>query len=374
MKRFLLLSALLVSTSPFRSLFAQIKDGREVILATRWNHQLVVLDARSLKELGHFVIGELAMTPSASPDGRTLFIQQPPPSEPHACCALFSLDLATGSMCQIVFPSSPAVVSRDGRLLFTQRGAVGVEVFDAQKLTWLPVIKAPGNYGLSISPDGRWLFGTTVWQGPSLDVFDIERGVLVRRLRLPDGLLPRGVWLGNKFYLYAHDGKQGNIWSVTPDTTELVAPKRVTIPITARDNSPIWQGMFASGDRLIVYEPVAWWLHPARRAQDEETSSGFFSVDSSSGDVAHLAPGIDFAQLLPSADGRYLYGINAGAVDGTRPASLLKLDGRTGAVLKRRALPRDSWFMSVAVLPESLIPRGELMTTSCQKRESGDRN
>lgn len=374
MKRFLLLGALIVSASPFQSLIAQIKDGREVILATRWNHQLIVFDARSLKELGHFIIGGVAVNPSASPDGRTLFIRQPPPSEPHACCALFSLDLATGSMCQIVFPSGPGVVSPDGRLLFTQRGAVGVEVFDAQKLTRLPVIKGPGNYGLSISPDGRRLFGTTVWHGPSLDIFDIERGALVRQLRLPDGLVPRGAWIGNKFYLYAHDGKQGNIWSVTPDTSALGEPKRVAIPITARDGNPIGQEVIASGDRLIVYEPVAWWLHAARRAQDEEPSTGLFSVDPPSGDVAHLAPGIDFAQLVPSADGRYLYGINAGAVDGTRPPSLVKLDSKTGALLKRRVLPRDVWHINVGQLPNAIIPRGELITTPCQKRDSGDSN
>ena len=139
--------------------------------------------------------------------------------------------------------------------------------------------------------------------------------------------------------------------------------------------------------RLFALQLLQQMKHLSRTLPHFDESALYYSTIGSSDDLKREmidaivdralyldAPGIDFAQLLPSADGRYLYGINAGAVDGTRPASLLKLDGRTGAVLKRRALPRDSWFMSVAVLPESLIPRGELMTTSCQKRESGDRN
>jgi hypothetical protein len=34
-----------------------------------------------------------------------------------------------------------------------------VEVFDAKSLARLPVIKAPGNYDLTVSPDSQWLFG-----------------------------------------------------------------------------------------------------------------------------------------------------------------------------------------------------------------------
>lgn len=370
MKRLLISTALFILTLSAASTVAQAQKTREVILATRRDHRVVIFDARTLAELGHFIVSDAVESVSASVDGHTLFIEQPPPSEPHACCALFSLDLATGSLCQLIFPSSPAVTSPDGRLLFTQRGAVGVEMFDAKSFARLPVIKAPGNYGLHVSPDSRWLLGTTVWQGPSLDIFDIERGALVRRLRLEAGLLPQGAWLGDQFYLYAHDGKQGNIWRVAPDTTELGPPMKIALPIAAGDGKPVPQQAIAAGDRLIVHEPLGWWFKGDRRSEDQHVTGGAFVIDPASGSFVHLAPAIDFAQLVASADGSSLYGIDAGTYE-TRPPSLLRLNGKTGVVLKKRDLPRDVWHISVARVPEGLIPRGEAMTTACQNSNAG---
>ena len=155
MRRILISIAFLIVGLSAASATAQVQKTREVIIATRRNHRVVVFDARSLSELGHFIVGDLAHSISASPDGRTLYLEQPPPSEPNGCCALFSLDLATAALCELIYPSSPAVATPDGRLLFTQRGAVGVEVLDAKSLARLPVIKAPGNYGLYVSPDSQ---------------------------------------------------------------------------------------------------------------------------------------------------------------------------------------------------------------------------
>jgi hypothetical protein len=276
MRRILISISLLIVGLSAAPATAQVQKTREVIIATRRNHRVVVFDARSLAQLGQLIVSEGAESVSASPDGRTLFIEQPPPSSPNGCCALFSLDLATAALCELIFPSSPGVTSPDGRLLFTQRGNVGVEVFDAKSLARLPVIKAPGGYALYVSPDSRWLFGATSWVGPSLDVFDVERGTLVRRLALPGELSPRGAWLGNRFYLYAHDGKQGNLWQVTPDTTELAAPKKIALAIAGRDGKPVWQQMLAAGDRLIVFEPLGWWLKLDRRSEDAETLGACF--------------------------------------------------------------------------------------------------
>lgn len=371
MRRILVSTALIILGLSAAPATARVQRTREVILATRRNHRVIVFDARSLAQLGHFIVSEAVNSVSASPDGRTLFVEQPPPSEPHGCCALFTLDLATGALCQLIFPSSPGVASPDGRLLFTQRGAVGVEVFDAKSLARLPVIKAPGNYDLNVSPDSRWLFGTTNWAGPSLDVFDAERGALVRRLALPAGLTPRGAWLANQFYLYAHDGKQGNLWQVAPDTTELAAPKKIALPVAGGDGKPVWQQMIAAGDRLIIYEPLGWWLKLDRRNEGAEVLEGLFSIDPATGTFEHLVPATTFARLVASADGRNLYGVDAGTGDPSRPPVLLRIETRSGTVLKKRNLPIDVWNISVARLPEELIPRGRVSTTPCQNSNAG---
>ena len=374
MRRILISIALLIVVLSAASATGQVQKTREVILATRRNHRVLVFDARSLARLGQFIVSEGAETVSASPDGRTLFLQQPAPPSPNGCCALFSLDLATAALCQLIFPSSPGVMSPDGRLLFTQRGNVGVEVFDAKSLARLPVIKAPGGYSLYVSPDSRWLFGAQSWVDSSLDVFDLERREMVRRLALPGERTPRGAWLGNRFYLYAHDGSEGNLWQVTPDTTELASPMKIALPVPGRNGKPAYQQMIAAGDRLIVYEPLGWWLKLDRRRQDAEIPGGLFSIDPATGAFEHLAPGTDFTQLVASEDGSNLYGIDAGSREQTRPASLLRLDSRTGTILKKRDLARDVWNISVARLPEDLIPRGKVSTTPCQNPNAGVSN
>jgi hypothetical protein len=371
MRRILVSTALLIVSLSAVAATAQAQKTREVIIATRRNHQVVVFDARSLSELGHFSVSDLAHSISASPDGRTLYLEQPPPSEPNGCCALFALDLATAALCELVYPSSPAVATPDGRLVFTQRGAVGVEVLDAKSLARLPVIKAPGNYGLYVSPDSQWLFGITNWQGPSLDVFDIGRGTLVRRLSLLGAVSPRGAWLGDQFYLYAHDGKQGSLWRVTPDVTELASPKEIAIPIPGRDGKGVWQEMIPAGNRLILYEAFGWWLKLDRRSEEPEAPGGLFSIDPVTGAFEHLAPAIHFARLVASSDGGNLYGVDAGTRDASRPPMLLRIETGSGTVLKKRNLPVDVWNISVARLPEALIPRGRVSTTPCQNSNAG---
>lgn len=371
MRRNLISTALLACLSA-ATVNAQIAKKREVILATRRDHRVVVFDARTLAQLGHFMLSNGAEGVSASPDGRTLYLQQPSPANPNGCCALFSLDLETGALCELIFPSSPAVATADGTLLFTQRGNIGVEVFDAKSLARLPVIKAPGGYVLYVSPDSHWLFGAQSWIEPSLDIFDLRTRAMVRRLALTGERIPRGAWLGNRFYLYAHDGKDGNLWQVTPDTTELVAPKKIALPVPGRSGQPALQQVIAAGDRLIVYEPLGWWLK-LDRSENEEIPGGMFSVDPATCAFEHLAPGTNFTQVVASADGSNLYGIDAGAREQTRPPRLLKVDSRTGAILKKRDLARDIWHIGVARLPESLIPRGRNWTTPCQNPNAGFR-
>lgn len=370
MRRILISIALLIVGLSAAPATAQFQKTREVILATRRNHRVVVFDASSLAQLGHFIVSEGAESVSASPDGRKLYLEQPSPSRPNGCCTLFSLDLATAALCELIYPSSRGVASPDGRLLFTQRGNIGVEVFDAKSLARLPVIKAPGGYTLYVSPDSRWLFGAASWVDPSLDIFDLERREMVGRLALTGERSPRGAWLGNRFYLYAHDGNEGNLWQVTPDTTELASPKKIALPVPGRDGKPAFQQVIAAGDRLIVYEPLGWWLK-LDRSENAEIPGGMFSIDPATGAFEHLTSATDFTQLVASEDGRNLYGIDAGTREQTRPPSLLRLDSRTGTILKKRDLARDVWHIGVARLPVSLIPRGRVWTTPCQNANAG---
>jgi hypothetical protein len=147
---------------------------------------------------------------------------------------------------------------------------------------------------------------------------------------------------------------------------ELGLPKKVDMAIANREGKPIWQEVIAAGDRLIVYEPFAWWFTLDRRSNNAEAPGGWFAIDPASGVFEHLSPSIDFAQLVASGDGRNLIGFNAGAVDRSRQPSLLRLESKTGAVLKKRDLERDVWHISVARIPQGLIPHGEVVTVPCQ--------
>ncbi|MBI4483917.1 MAG: hypothetical protein HY652_13655 [Acidobacteria bacterium] len=348
------------SEQPFYSQHQETNDIRSVILTTQRKRRLHVFDASTLERLGYFTINDNANSVTATPDGRRLFIAQGPTPESDGCCALFVLDLATGAICKLIDPSSLAVTSPDGRWLFTQRGAVGIEIFDASTLARLPIMDAPGFYRLLPSPDGRWMFGTTNWRGPSLDVFDLEKRTLVRRLALPRGSAPRGAWLDEQFYLYAHDHKQGNLWKVKPETTELDVPVQIALPDLATDNKPLFHELIVGGERLFLYEPFGHKLDRRHRSA-KAVPGGIFAIEPSSGNViGYWTSSVHFHQVMASSDGRHLYGLDSGPLGWRGPVRLLKLDATSGTVLAERLLENDVWFMALARLPKLLAPHGEV--------------
>lgn len=360
-----------------------LEETREVILATQRNRRLHVFDAATLEPLGHFAVGNLAHTVSPSPNGRTLFIEQAMPSDPNGCCALFALDLETRKMCRLIEPSGLGVVTPDSQRLFIQRGNVGIDVFNAQTLVRMPTVATPNQYRLYPSPDSRWLFGITTGvngQGPSLDVFDLKQAMLIRRLPFPKDLpsfeklrqstwaWPDGAWLGDHFYLYAHDGKQANLWPVTPGTTTLSSSIKLPLPDLADIDQPILHSLRAAGERLFLYEQFGTKID--RRRNYRKVTGGLFVIEPRSGKViAHLAPSIEFARLIVSPDGRRLYGIASGPTDWRGPVRLIQLDATSGAVITERTLEDDVWFISLAALPKSLVPTGEVRPIPCQARE-----
>jgi hypothetical protein len=336
----------------------------DVLLATRRNRRLDFFDAGSLELLGSFAIHRLAASVFANPNGRTLYVQQAATPDGNSCCGLFSLDLTTKAMCFMIEPSNLAVPTPDGLKVFTQRGNVGIEVFDARTLVRLPTLQAPGVYRLSVSPDSRWLFGTSSWRGPSLDIFDLKSGTLARRHLLPKGSWPRGDWLGEKFYVHAVDSGKSFLWTVTAEAETLGSPVEINHPNLPESRGSTLVELLAGGRHLFLFETFGHKVDPRRRGAT--ASGGVFVINPSSGAViSHITPEIQFARLAVSGDGRTLYGIDSGQLDWNGPVRLLKLDIERGEILAQRTLETDVWFIAAARVPKQLIPRGVLDTSRC---------
>jgi hypothetical protein len=267
----------------------------------------------------------------------------------------------------MIEPSNFGVPTPDGLKVFTQRGNVGIEVFDANTLVRLPTIQAPGNYRLSVSPDSRWLFGTTSWRGPSVDIFDLKSGTLARRLVLPKGSLPSGAWLGEKFYVHALVGGRSHLWTVTPEAQTLGSPVEFDLPNLPESRGPTFLDLLAGGNHLFLFEVYGHKLDPRRSGPS--LGGGIFVISPSNGNVlSHLAPTIQFSRLVVSKDGRNLYGIDSGQLAWNGPVRLLKLDTEQGSTLAQRSLDTDVWFIAQAQVPKQLIPRGVLDTQPCPDR------
>lgn len=335
-------------------------DGQNVILATRRAGRVEVFDAGTLQPLGTIGVDLLAESITSSPDGHTLFIAQAMRSIRNSCCALFALNLESREMCFLREPAMKATFSPDGQKLFFQRGAVGIDVFDARTFSRLPTIKAPGNYALHPSPDGRWVMGTTNWKGPAVDIFDLAAGAMVQHIEVPNQS-PSGAWAGSRFLLY--DGHQGTLWALTPENTSLGPLLKVTIPEIPGNCQP--QNLAVGGGHLFFYELFGGKLD---RRDDCGTKApgGVFEVEGSTGAVlSHLAPSLHFGRLAVSADGEFLYGISIS--DGWTGIRLVEIERKTGKVVAEQRLEDDVWNIATARIPAGLVPRGYVIPAACSK-------
>lgn len=360
-------------------------DGqkREVVLAIQRNHRLHVFDANTLAPLGQIVgLNNLLEHVSVSPNGQTLYLAQAATVDGNSCCALFAFDLSTREMCYLIEPAMESVPSPDGRWLFAQRGSVGIDVIDVATRIRTRTIETfdksrarenrdqlplRGSYALSPSNDGQWMFGITLWQKPSLGILDLSSHTMVRELPIP---VATGAWVGSQFYLYETRATQPRLLAVNPEMTGLGPP----LPITGstRDLTPAQlpssAHLIATDDRLFVYQPLAQWLI---REVDAVRSPGIFVIDPASGGLTgHLAPSVQFAQVVAGIDGQRLYGLTPERspynVRNDLPPRLLAVDSRTGAVVAEQQLDPDAWHLAIAQIPESLVPRGEVHPTACR--------
>jgi len=326
---------------------AQAEDTEAVILATRRSGTVEVFRADSLESNGHIQFGRMAESIEASPDGRKLIIEGAAAAEPNACCDLFALDLETRKMNRLT-GGMHAVFSPDGSELYVAWSGIGI--VNMSTLERKDRIYELAGDTLYPSPDGHWLFGLVHWPHAALDVFDLREHKLLRRLPVNAGA---GLWLGNRFYLCGQLGSVRTLWNVTPDMTELGHGTPVLI---AGDGGG--HALLAAGQRLLLHEVFGGKMD---RRSKTEVIGGAYAIDPSTGVVLQqIEPLAHFSTLIASRDGRELYGLDVPYNHWTDSTRLLKINLESGTLVAERPLQPDVWHFTLAALPKSLVPRGEV--------------
>jgi DNA-binding beta-propeller fold protein YncE len=355
MRTFFALPILLLAAAP-----AFAEDPLAVLAAGRTG-RIKFFDA-ALAPLGDIGVNQQVESVAASPDGRRLYIAQADRAKSSSCCGLYSLDLDTWGMCLLASPALFGAPSLDGRFLFTQ-GKGGVDVFDANTLSTLPTMKAPGAYNLQPSPDGRWLLGVTNSPQASLDIFDMAANAMVRRLPIAPGPIT-GAWAGDRFYLFSYGpyGSRGTgwLWSVKPQDTEFPSVKPIELPdLHGACNQPVLLMLAGAPDRLYLAEAFGFKVD-RRTACPDAARDGVYVIHPSTGRVNHILPSVRVNRMAVSPDGRDLYVIDSGGPNPPSNRRLLHIDTRTGGILHDTALERGHWNLALARIPPTLIPRGNV--------------
>ena len=343
---------------------AQAQD-QIVLLAAHRAGRVEVLDPDTLQPLGSIKVLPLADGVTSGPSG-TIFLREGLAPDFDGCCALYALDLKARDMTKLLQPVSGVIVSPDGEHVVTQRGNVGIESFDVRTLQREPPIPcstAPGVYELRFSPDGRLLFGASNFPSPTLDVLNFSERKLVRRFHLPQGLTILGAWVGNDYYLYGYRQATGQLWRVKAEGSALEIPVKISFPDAAPKCELHDQALLGAGSRLFLFEQFGGKLD-RRAGCTKGVPGGVFTVDPQTGRmITHLASELHFAQLIASADGKELYGVDVSDPSWTSVA-LVRLNAATGQPLAKRDLASDVWYIDLATIPQELVPRAQMEATT----------
>jgi len=340
-----------------------------VVLAAARSGRIEFFDA-NLLPLGAIGVNQLVESVTASPDGRRLYVAQESQRASGACCGLFSLELDSLKMCLLTAPALFGAPSPDGRFLFTQ-GDRGVDIFNARTLRRLPTMTAPGAYNLQPSPNGRWLLGVTNSPAPSLDIFDLQAKAMVRRLPIPAGPAT-GAWAGDRFYIFSYGTGKSQLWSVTPEDTELSPAKPILLPdLHGACNEPVLLTMVGAADRLYLAEAFGFKLD-RRRACPDTPRGGIYAIDLSTGRVDQIAAGVRVNRMVVTPDGDGLYVLESIGRSPQRGVRLTHVDTRNRNAFFRSAeagtLEPGDWNLALAHIPLALIPRGNLHAASSCSR------
>jgi hypothetical protein len=339
-------------------------QDRTVLLAAHRSGNLEALDPETLLPFGSIRVLPLADIVVGGPQG-VVFLRDGIGPEFNGCCALYGLDLKTRSMTKLLDPTSTAVVvSPDGKHVITQRG-MGIESFNAHTLQREPGIPRPiaadPYRSLCFSRDGRLLFGTSSL--PTLDVFDFNQRTLVRRFALPEGFAAVGECADNAYYLLGislgHSSSGSLLWRVRADGSAIGMPVSINFPHTTSKCELRPGNIAVAGDLLFLTELFGD-KADLRASCDREVNGGVLSVDPQTGQVKNrFAPELHFGQLISSADGKELYGLDVR--DPTwKAVGLVLLDSASGRILARRDLAPGVWHLALSTIPRRLVPKSQV--------------
>ena len=339
----------LIGSSPF-----QAQDPRNVILAARRSGDVEFIDSQTLQTLGSMHFSLPVPTSglngvSLGADGSTVFVDGPMPSDPHSCCVLYAVDLAT-FQAKIV-ASIPGTASRDSLIR-----SDGIVYPAARLIPGNPIRRISDNL-LHLSPGGQWLFGVKSFRGPAIETYDLTRGGAHQELR-PVGLTgdwwPTGAWLGGLFYLNVRSDSGGRLWTVTPGTIQLDAGVPLTQPNGCSPTSI--SGITAAGGKLFLYETFGFKVDQTNACRGS-APGGMWTVDPATGRLSEkLATDYRFTYLLSDRQGAALYGLDPGSPYWESNVRLVRIDPATGNTLATRALDADFW--RIAVVPMAAPPSG----------------
>ena len=320
-----------------------------VLLASRRGGWVEAISLETLETVARFRVP--AMTESVASDASGRLFVAAPRSPQTGCCTLFALDPQSMQLSVLVEPATSATVT--AARLFTQRGNVGIEVFDPQTLSRLPTMKAPGVYRLRASPDGRLMFGIANFPHPSLDLFDAVQGTLIARQAVPDGSSMAGAWLGQQYFLLTVQSGQAKLWPVSPDHAGLGAAVSLSSSADFPDCPSAPYDVVASGGRLAIYGQFG-----LKSDGECAVPGGYVVADRASGVVTNrFASNPRFRQMVAGPDGSYLYGLDVGT-PAWRAVRIVKIDAATGQVILERSLDPDVWYLTAGWVPHAM--RGHL--------------
>jgi hypothetical protein len=339
---------------------------RLVLFALQRSERLHAFDAETLQHLGHFVTGPLGDSLGARADGRMLFLLQQSSDSPNSCCSLRSLDLATREMCWMSDFAAGGITMSGGLV------TAGQSVFDAQALAPIPVPRRRFYAYLAIpSVDGRHTASIDRRPGPVLVFTDTASGT-TRELPIPEDAR-QGGWIDDRYVLVAAGDGKGRLWAISPSDTSLPVPREVTWP----DADSRVGLSFVLGSDLVTYSRFGRSLMVDLRERGGAVPGGAIVIPSAGGAARRIAKDIYFTKLIPALDGRSLYAVEAGPLEGpAKPVRLLRLDAQTGKVttsivLNDSALFPDAafdvWSLALASVPENLVPRGQLRPAACTR-------
>ena len=214
MKRLLLIAFVtLTMAAPGAEQVARLQSGsRPVLFVLQRNHRLTLVDPDTLAPFGAFITGGLGDGLAVRADGRMVFLLQPMPNDPHACCSLRSIDLQTRRMCVIQelggLPPPGEMVTWAGEgVIFQPHGSglmtadfpmagrrSGADVIDRSTKALLRRIQPRVFFrALIIGRDGRTLFGVEDWpRGVPVRLMriDLATGAIQREAQLKPGTQP----------------------------------------------------------------------------------------------------------------------------------------------------------------------------------------